>query len=117
MSVHALLADLAEVGVQLIRDGNDLRVRGRPGLSLAPYTEQIRRYKPEILAVLAAGHPESTSLYWMHVAREDVEASKPPTDWDGSLPDGCGWSSLCGTLGPCRRYLAGGPCRFDGDRP
>lgn len=51
-------------------------------------------------------------LVWMHVSREDVEASKPPADWDGVVPDECRWPGLCQTLGPCPHHLSHESCRI-----
>lgn len=53
-----------------------------------------------------------TDLVWMHVSREEVEASKPPADWDGVVPDGCRWPGLCRTLGPCPHHLSRASCRI-----
>jgi hypothetical protein len=114
MSAHNLLAELVAIGVQVVKDGDNLRVRGKPGTGLASYTEQIRHHKPELLAILSRGQLEAPSLVWRHVSREDVEASRPPADWGGALPATCAWLSLCASLGPCPRYLRRGPCRVDG---
>jgi hypothetical protein len=114
VTAAALLAELKAVGIDVSRDGDNLKVRGQPGASLALYTEQIRKHKPELLVILSAPQPNPPTLIWMHVLREDVETSKPPADWDRSLPEACGWRSLCQTLGPCPRHLTGGPCRIDG---
>jgi hypothetical protein len=113
----ALLAHLETAGVQVSRDGDNLRVRGKPGVSLAPYLEQIRKLKPKLLGVLLPDQPDPPALIWMHVSQEEVDASKPPADWDGYLPDSCGWRSFCQVLGPCPRHLAGGTCQFDGGVP
>ena len=115
MNPAVLLANLEAAGVEVSRDGDNLRVRGKPGVRLAPYVDLIRRHKLKLLAVLSTDHLEPPTLLWMHVSRDEVEASKPPADWDGSLPDSCGWRSLCQVLGPCPRYLTGGPCRRDGE--
>ena len=53
-------------------------------------------------------------LVWVRVTPVEVEASRQPAEWDGSLPAACRWSALCQTLGPCPRHRAGGPCRVDG---
>jgi hypothetical protein len=42
-----------------------------------------------------------------------VEATIPPPDWAGTLPEACGWRKACSVLGPCPRSLAGDPCRLD----
>jgi hypothetical protein len=49
----ALLADLDAAGVHLTRAGDDLRYRTRPGVSIAPFREQIAANKPALLALLA----------------------------------------------------------------
>jgi hypothetical protein len=99
MSAAALLAELDAAGVRLSLAGDDLHFQTRPGVSIAPYREQITANKPALLAAL--GGP--------------VVATVPPVGWDGTLPDACGWPHLCGSLGPCPRHLHGGPCRRDGD--
>src|SRR6187431_2866544 len=85
MNAVELLANLEAAGVQVSRDGDCLRVRGKPGVSLAPYIEQIRHYKANLLAVLTTDQPEPPALIWVHVSREEVEVSKPPANWDGCL--------------------------------
>jgi hypothetical protein len=53
------------------------------------------------------------ALRWVRVYAEPVEPTRPPADWDGSLPDCCGWPELCRALGPCPRSGAGGACCLD----
>ena len=53
-------------------------------------------------------------LVWMPVSREDVEASVPPVDWDGTLPAGCRWERLCRTLGPCPQHVSRSACQQQG---
>jgi len=53
------------------------------------------------------GHAPTSELLWVHVSRHEVEASVLPPGWDGTLPESCGWRSLCQSLGPCPRHLAG----------
>lgn len=50
-------------------------------------------------------------LRWMHVSREEIEATAPPPGWDGTLPQHCRWSNLCRVLGPCPHAISG--CRRD----
>ena len=52
MNAAQLLADLDAASVRVTRDGDDLRVRGKPGVSLAPYADRIRQHKPALLAEL-----------------------------------------------------------------
>ena len=49
MTAAALLAELEAAGINLTREGDNLRVRAQPGVSLAPYVERIRAHKPELL--------------------------------------------------------------------
>jgi hypothetical protein len=53
MSATGLLAELEAAGVHISREGHSLRVRGRPGVSLAPYRDQITTHKPVLLSLLA----------------------------------------------------------------
>jgi hypothetical protein len=48
----ALLDQLAAVGVRLSRASEDLRYQTQPGVSIAPYREQISTNKPALLAEL-----------------------------------------------------------------
>lgn len=52
MTVRKLLAELEAAGIQVTREGDVLRVRGEPGVTLAPYIDRIRELKPEILTYL-----------------------------------------------------------------
>jgi len=52
MSASALLVELASAGIHLTREGDNLRVRAAPGVSLAPYMERIKAHKPELLKEL-----------------------------------------------------------------
>lgn len=52
MSAAALLTDLDAAGVRLARAGDDLHFETRPGVSIAPYREQITAHKPALLATL-----------------------------------------------------------------
>src|SRR5215212_3253283 len=45
--------------------------------------------------------------------RLPIEATAPPLDWDGMLPEPCGWPAICAVLGPCARSQDGRPCRLD----
>ena len=117
MNAAALLAELKDAGVQIVRDGDKLRLRGKPGTGLALYAEQVREFKPQLLAILSSTEPKISAVVWFTVSHEEVDASKPPGDWDGTLPASCAWRSLCQTLGPCSRHLVGDPCRLDAQRP
>src|SRR5688572_23924343 len=52
MNAATLLDELAVAGVRLSLAGDDLRYQTRPGVSLAPYREQITAHKPALLAEL-----------------------------------------------------------------
>jgi hypothetical protein len=66
MTVGALVDTLAAAGVRLSLAGNDLRYQTQPGVSIAPYREQITEHKlalvtelrlrEEIVAAAAAVH-------------------------------------------------------------
>jgi hypothetical protein len=72
-------------------------------------TLDVRRQRLSREEATALGlNPE---VIWMRVSRDAVEASKPPSTWDGRLPHACGWRSLCQSLGPCPRHPASRPCR------
>ena len=49
MSVGAFIDELADVGIRLGRDGDDLIVDVLPGATLDPYRERIRDHKPALL--------------------------------------------------------------------
>jgi hypothetical protein len=57
----------------------------------------------------------NSTLIWVRVSREEVEATAPAPGWDGTLPTACAWPALCGALGPCPRHRSGGPCRATRD--
>jgi hypothetical protein len=52
VNAAALLAELAASGIGLTREGDNLRVRAEPGVSLAPHRERISAHKPTLLAEL-----------------------------------------------------------------
>jgi hypothetical protein len=52
VNARDFLAELAVAGVHLSVAGDDLKVRGEPGVSLAPHLDRIRTYKPALLAEL-----------------------------------------------------------------
>jgi hypothetical protein len=49
VSAATLLAELDALGIHLTREGDNIRVRAEPGISLAPYVERIRASKPALL--------------------------------------------------------------------
>jgi hypothetical protein len=110
-----LLCELAAAGISIKRDGDGLRVRARPGVSIAAYRERIREAKPALLAVLreregiAALGPEP-ALPWVHVSTAPVAATLPPAGWEGTIPAGCGVPAVCHVLGPCPCHAASGRC-------
>ena len=52
MTALALLAELEAAGVRLTLVAEDLHFQTRPGVSIAPYREQIAAHKPALLAEL-----------------------------------------------------------------
>jgi hypothetical protein len=71
--------------------------------------------KGGLTAADAAALGLDPALQWVNVYTGPVEATRPHADWDGTLPEGCGWPALCSVLGPCPRRQVGGPCRTTGD--
>ena len=63
-------------------------------------------HPPEVDAT-PGSEPSSQSI---SVARDSIEASVPPPDWDGRLCIGCQWPEFCRVLGPRGPQLPGGPC-------
>jgi hypothetical protein len=111
VSAHALVADLDAAGVHLTRVGDDLRFETQPGVTIAPYRERILASKPALLSILGGESASATSaLIWHHVDQGPVEATVPPSGWDGGLCGGCRWPVLCAVLGPRGANLRGGPC-------
>jgi hypothetical protein len=111
MSTHALLADLEAAGVHLTKVGDDLLYETRPGVTIAPYRERILVNKPALLSVLGGeAEPAASTLIWQHVYQGPVEATVPPSDWDGTVCPGCRWPEFCRVLGPRDASLPRGPC-------
>jgi hypothetical protein len=52
MSAGTLLHELAEAGVRLSREGDDLIAEILPGASLDPFRDRIREHKPALLKEL-----------------------------------------------------------------
>jgi hypothetical protein len=52
VSAAALLVELAGVGIHLTGEGDNLRVRAEPGISLSPYLERIKPHKSALLKAL-----------------------------------------------------------------
>lgn len=52
MTARELLAELEAAGITVTCEGQDLRVRANPGVTLTPYLDRIRKMKPELLALL-----------------------------------------------------------------
>jgi hypothetical protein len=52
LSAPALLAELEAGGIYLTRVGDNLKVRGAPGVILAPALERIAAHKPALLKEL-----------------------------------------------------------------
>jgi hypothetical protein len=53
VSAFALLDELAEAGIRLSREGDDLIGDVLPGADLDPYRERIQADKPALLTLLA----------------------------------------------------------------
>jgi hypothetical protein len=52
VTAATLLAELNETGIHLTREGDNLRVRATPGISLAPYVKRITAQKAALLREL-----------------------------------------------------------------
>ena len=52
MSARTLLAELDATGISVTREGDNLRVRGNPGVSITPDMSRIKAHKPALLAAL-----------------------------------------------------------------
>ena len=52
MTARELLVDLVAAGITVTREGDNLRVRALPGVSLTPRLDCIRDHKPALLAEL-----------------------------------------------------------------
>jgi hypothetical protein len=114
MSV-AHLAELEAAGIHLTREGDAVRARGEPGVSLAPYRDTIRASKPALLAELRAREDLDAmgldpALRWVSVYTGPVEQSCRPEGWDGHIPAGCGVPHACCILGPCPHFTEHGRC-------
>jgi hypothetical protein len=101
-----LLSELQAAGIHISREGATLRVRGQPGVRLAPHGERIVANKPALLAALrerekVAAFGLDPTLRWAYVSKEPVEASVPPSGWDGAVPADCGKPAICAKLGAC----------------
>jgi hypothetical protein len=53
VTAAALLDELGTAGVRLSLSGDDLHYRTRPGVSVAPFRDQITAHKPTLLTLLA----------------------------------------------------------------
>jgi hypothetical protein len=89
VSTGALVDELAAAGIRLTPAGDDLRYQTRPGISIAPYREQIVTNKPalvselrlreEIVAAASAAHARFDRHYfdqlwaeWQRLQNEEI---------------------------------------------
>jgi hypothetical protein len=86
------------------------RVSRSDSLSTQHENSRLRLSREEATAL--GLNPE---VLWVHVSRDEVEASAPPMHWKGTLPAGCRWARLCQTLGPCPRHLSHNACVREGE--
>jgi hypothetical protein len=140
MRAAVLLTELEAAGIHATRRADTVRVRAAPGVDITPYRERIVQHKPAILiellqreileAAAAVGEDFDRDAYdqlwrrWYalrdrarasapasgHVSYGPIEASAPPTGWDGQRCAACSWPALCNVLGPRGPHLPGGPC-------
>jgi hypothetical protein len=85
---------------------------GSPPSRLNDTKEEFPRREGGAEATALGLNPD---LLWVHVSRHEVEASAPPMNWDGTLPDVCRWTRLCKTLGPCPQHRNRGACHHEGE--
>jgi hypothetical protein len=52
VTAASLVDELHKAGIRLTPAGDDLRFQTRPGVSIAPYREEISAHKPALLAEL-----------------------------------------------------------------
>ena len=77
MNAVTLLADLEAVGIHVSREGDNLKVRGEPGVSLTPYLERIKPHKPTLLRELL----QRQIIVALDVAREDFNRTEYDRLW------------------------------------
>jgi hypothetical protein len=75
----------------------------------ARWIERLQQYERSYAEAVSTEPNPSPAWAGVHVG--PVEATIPAPDWDGTLPEECGWPNTCGVLGPCPRSLAGGRCQ------
>jgi hypothetical protein len=87
------------------------------GVTLSYERNERNEKSPGLSEVSARSVPDpsSSEVLWVHVSREEVEASAPPAGWDGTLPVACRWADLCQVLGPCPHHLNQIACHRQGE--
>jgi hypothetical protein len=115
VNAGVFVSNLEACGVNITRDGNDLRIKARRGVSVDSYIDLIRLNKAGLLAALAGETSDipwitPDDLHWVHVNQREVDETVPPAERVGILPTDCAWSHLCTVLGPCP-HASEGQCR------
>jgi hypothetical protein len=90
---------------------------GRRGHRSDPMSAEHENSRLRLSCEEATALGLNPELVWVHVSRDEVEATVPPADWNGALPGGCRWKHLCQTLGPCPRHKAHDACHHKGETP
>ena len=112
MNASTFLATIESEGMRLRRDGHELRIQTRRGVSSDAYIDMIRLNRDSLLATLAGERHDipwitADDLHWVPGFRGEVGETVPPADWDRTLPADCAWSHLCTVLGPCAHASEG----------
>ena len=115
MNHRTFLSTIEEQGIRLRRDGGELKIQTRRGVSSDAYIDAIRLNKAGLLATLAGESHDipwitPDDLHWIPVFQGEVDETVPLADWDRTLPAECAWSHLCTVLGPCP-HVTDGRCR------
>lgn len=111
MNAAALLAELDAAGIHLACEGDRLRVRGEPGVRLAPYVERLREHKPALRAALrereVPDRPDTTGTRATRTRRGCGHGARPDAGVDPRRPQPSAADHHAGRLG--RRAVRGLP--------
>jgi len=137
MSAVPVLLDLRARGVDVVLDGNRLRCHARLGVLTADDRDQLRRHKPEIVALLAqpdallaaeaeamrrVAADEAAGAALSGVKRcpacrfeRNIEIATCPVCHPAAwLPADCLGPIVCSVVGPCDRRAVGALCHVPG---
>ncbi len=77
MNLNTFLDELARQGVQLEAEGDQLRVRARPGVLTAELRTQISEYKAELLSLLANREDTSVDMDLPKIIPDEINRHEP----------------------------------------